>query len=158
VHGGAGAVIEDREALMKTERIVVPIILTVLLFGCATPARLWMINDRGEVRECASYMNTQCAEDLQRVGYVRLPTVRIGVNFAPSDSLVVGGFPVGSPAARAGLQRGDRIVRADDQEVRGRTDIAKVLNSKNPGDTIVLAVDRGGQRVDIPVVVIEETM
>jgi membrane-associated protease RseP (regulator of RpoE activity) len=158
VHSGAGAVIEDREALMKTERIVVPITLTVLLFGCATPARLWMINDRGEVRECASYMNTRCAEDLQRVGYVPLPTVRIGVNFAPSDSLVVGGFPVGSPAERAGVQRGDRIVRADDQEVRGRTDIAKVLNSKNPGDTIVLAVDRGGQRVDIPVVVIEETM
>ena len=141
---------------MKTGRIAIT--LTVLLFGCATPARLWMINDRGVLRECADYLNTRCAEDLQRVGYVPLPAVRIGVEFAPSDSLVVGGFAVGSPAERAGMQKGDRIVRADDQEVRGRTDIAKVLSSKNPGDTIVLAVDRGGQRVDIPVVVIEGTM
>ena len=149
---------EGKEAVMKTGRIVVSITLTVLLCGCAAPARLWMINDRGEVRECAHYLNTQCAEDLQRVGYVPLPAVRIGVEFAPSDSLVVVGFPVGSPAERAGMQKGDRIVRADDQEVRGRTDIARVLNSKNSGDTIVLAVDRQGQRVDISVVVIEETM
>jgi membrane-associated protease RseP (regulator of RpoE activity) len=47
------------------------------------------------------------------------------------------------PAARAGLQPGDLIVRAGDQPIRMMSDLAAIIERSLPGDSLVLAVERG---------------
>ena len=45
-----------------------------------------------------------------------------------------------SPAAKAGLQAGEIIVSIDGQELGSQTDLAEVIHSHKPGDTISLSV------------------
>jgi hypothetical protein len=48
-----------------------------------------------------------------------------------------------SPAAAAGLQAGDQILRLDGQEISGMDDLQKVTAAHEPGDTVPLTVLRG---------------
>jgi len=72
----------------------------------------------------------------------------------------------GSPAAKAGLRGGDRVVQAgmqriyiggdvivaiDGQKISNRLDVSVTLNHKRPGDTIKVTVYRGGKKIDLPV-------
>ena len=56
-----------------------------------------------------------------------------------------------SPAARAGLQRLDVITQIDGRQIADESTIGRVLNSHKPGDTVTLAVQRGGQTMQIKV-------
>lgn len=55
----------------------------------------------------------------------------------------------GSNAAKAGLQRGDRVVRIGGQRVRNRRDAAMLLVKKKPGDEVTLVVRRGDESVKL---------
>jgi C-terminal processing protease CtpA/Prc len=101
-------------------------------------------------------MNRQCIEDVQRLGFVALPTVRIGVNFTVV-TMVIDRFPVGSLAEAAGVRVGDRLTRLHRHEIRGYADMATVMNTKKAGDTVTLTLDRAGETIVIPVVAIAET-
>jgi putative serine protease PepD len=72
----------------------------------------------------------------------------------------------GSPAAKAGLRGGDRVVQAgmqriyiggdvivaiDGQKISNRLDMNVLLNHKRPGDTITVTVYRGGKKIDLSV-------
>jgi serine protease Do len=48
-----------------------------------------------------------------------------------------------SPAGAGGLQAGDVILRADDQELREAGDLAKVISCHAAGETVQLSVQRG---------------
>ena len=50
----------------------------------------------------------------------------------------------GTPAADAGLQQGDVIVKMDGQDVASDVDLFTLLRKDKPGDTIALTVDRDG--------------
>jgi len=50
-----------------------------------------------------------------------------------------------SPADSADLQAGDVIVAVDDQELDAKTDLADVIASYDPGDTVTLEVKRPGE-------------
>jgi serine protease Do len=54
-----------------------------------------------------------------------------------------------SPAATAGVQRGDVIIRFDGRRVTDETLIRTLLADKKPGDRIVLSVLRGRKRLNI---------
>ena len=54
-----------------------------------------------------------------------------------------------SPAQRAGLQVGDRVVRIDACEVRSTHDLAMQLRRALPGWVARVYVDRGGRTLDI---------
>jgi hypothetical protein len=54
-----------------------------------------------------------------------------------------------SPAQRAGLQVGDRVVRIDACEVRSTHDVAMQLRSALPGWVARVYVERGGRTLDI---------
>ena len=48
-----------------------------------------------------------------------------------------------SPAARGGVQLGDRIVRVNDRAIAGLKDMRSALTNIRTGDRVVLIVDRG---------------
>jgi serine protease Do len=55
----------------------------------------------------------------------------------------------GSPADKAGLQRGDIIKSIDGKDITGQDSLAKLISTKNVGDRVKLSVDRNGKQLDI---------
>jgi len=60
----------------------------------------------------------------------------------------VGELTEGAPAAAAGIQHGDRIVKIEGNDVATWNDIIKYI-SESQGETIDITVERDGQSVDI---------
>jgi S1-C subfamily serine protease len=88
------------------------------------------------------------------------------------DGLLIESVSRGGPAAAAGLRGGDRVAQAgmrriaiggdvivavDGQKVSNQFDLNVILNRKRPGDTVNVAVYRGGKKMDIPVKLGERT-
>jgi putative serine protease PepD len=63
----------------------------------------------------------------------------------------VGTVTPGSPAASAGLQQSDVVKAVDGQAVTNSADAVGAVQSHNPGDTVVLTVDRGGSTHQVSV-------
>lgn len=69
---------------------------------------------------------------------------------APVDSArwAVGAVTDGSPADRAGLVPGDRIIAVDGEPVAGFPDLSGHLRER-PGEQVDLTVERGGERIEV---------
>jgi S1-C subfamily serine protease len=61
----------------------------------------------------------------------------------------------GGPAARAGLQPGDVIVRFDDTRIATVEDVLAALRGHQPGDTVTLTYDRNGKQAQAAVTLSE---
>ena len=59
------------------------------------------------------------------------------------------------PAAKAGVESGDIIVKVDNREVRTSNDLPRIITAVRPGSKIVLTVWRKGSTKDIAVTVAE---
>jgi len=70
----------------------------------------------------------------------------VSSSVAPEGGAAVGGVVDNSPADRAGLRQGDRIVEIADQPVREPDDVSAVVNARRPGDEVRIVVERGGER------------
>ncbi|MGQ9592807.1 MAG: PDZ domain-containing protein, partial [Planctomycetota bacterium] len=78
----------------------------------------------------------------------------LGVYLAPAEGspgAVVEEVISGSPAEKAGLKAGDRIVGAGEREVASPEDLRKVVGAASPGDELPLKVVRGEESVGIRV-------
>ncbi|MGB6432172.1 MAG: PDZ domain-containing protein, partial [Candidatus Acidiferrales bacterium] len=80
------------------------------------------------------------------------------------EGLLIEDVDQGSPAARAGLRGGDRVVIAgmrrieiggdvltaiDGQKIASQLDMAVALDKDHPGDTVTLEIYRGNQKTDV---------
>ncbi|RMG17192.1 MAG: PDZ domain-containing protein, partial [Planctomycetota bacterium] len=65
---------------------------------------------------------------------------------APGPGAPVDGAQPGSPAARAGLREGDRIVAANGRSLTDTRALVKLLGGLRPGDRLRLEVEREGTR------------
>jgi serine protease Do len=86
------------------------------------------------------------AVERPRLGVALAPSrvarkMRAAVGLPDRDGLLVRGVVDGSPAARAGLERGDLLVRAGDRALAGMDDLFDALDAA--GDTLSVAVVRG---------------
>ncbi len=54
-----------------------------------------------------------------------------------------------SPAAAAGLEAEDRLLRLAGREIKSHEDLKKAMAAHRPGDTVPLAVERGGEAVEL---------
>jgi serine protease Do len=77
----------------------------------------------------------------------RRERVRFGLQVSGSASDVVAVRP-DSPAAKAGLRRGDRVIKFNGKPLRDAIDYYVRLLSHKPGDDIRLTIQRGGQQLN----------
>ncbi len=68
-----------------------------------------------------------------------------------ADPAVVATSVSNSPAAKAGLKPGDRIMEIDGQPIERQTQLKHVLGPKYAGDTVHIVARRGGQDVEFDI-------
>ncbi|HZM01108.1 MAG TPA: PDZ domain-containing protein, partial [Planctomycetota bacterium] len=69
--------------------------------------------------------------------------------YQKDDGVRVSSVRPGTPAEKAGVQKGDLIVALDGVEVRTLQDYATLLFGHKPGDTITVTVVREGQTLEL---------
>jgi serine protease Do len=89
----------------------------------------------------ASVERLKQGDDLHR-GVLGVVTTEPGKMFAEP---VVGQVRVGSPAAEAGLEKGDVIVAVDGRRVTRQAEVLQALGPKYAGDVVELTVKRGDE-------------
>ena len=65
--------------------------------------------------------------------------------------VLVGQVQAGTPAAKAGLKRGDIILQVNGQDVSGAEDLTTKVGSMQPGTPVQLKVWRDGKTLEVPI-------
>jgi S1-C subfamily serine protease len=104
----------------------------------------------------------EIADELERNG--RIAHAYLGVSYAPLNPAVASQLGVSvdqgavvtqvapdSPAAEAGITRGDVITEVDGKEIEGESDLSRFINEKDPGDKVTLTVVRGANTREVDV-------
>lgn len=60
-----------------------------------------------------------------------------------------------TPAKQAGLHEGDRIVSVDGKDIQGPADLVRTIGTRDPGESVKLAVVRDGKKMDVALVLAE---
>jgi membrane-associated protease RseP (regulator of RpoE activity) len=79
------------------------------------------------------------------------PPAVLGILTRASSTRITGVLPA-SPAALAGLRRGDVLCGLDEHEITDPTQIRQLLSSRQPGDDVFVDVERDGARLRVRVV------
>jgi serine protease Do len=72
-----------------------------------------------------------------------------------ANGALVNGVEPNGPAAKAGIETGDIILKVDGRDVHSSTDLPRIITAIRPGTKITLTVWRKGASRDIPVTVAE---
>jgi putative serine protease PepD len=70
--------------------------------------------------------------------------VRVGDSLSPLGATLAQVLP-GTPAAKAGLESGDVVVKLDTKAIQSAADVSSVIDGKKPGDTMKVTYVRGGK-------------
>jgi len=80
----------------------------------------------------------------------------LGVRVSPAEDnergIVVREVTPASPAAKAGLKSGDRVVKMDDQDVTDVEKFLQAVSARKPGDKLNLRIVRDGREQDVAAV------
>ena len=106
------------------------------------------------------------AEQLMKTGHVTRGRIGVGIQNVTKDladslglgkaaGAAVSNVEEGSPAAKAGLEVGDVILKIDGRTVEGSADLSRTIRALKPGSKITLGVWRGGKSRDVAVTVAE---
>jgi len=92
------------------------------------------------------------ADELISTGTSTKPVigVRLDTQYT-GDGARVATVTAGSPAADAGMQDGDVIVKFDGQTITDSTDLVVKIRAKQPGDKVTVTVQRGSSTEDLTV-------
>jgi serine protease Do len=72
-----------------------------------------------------------------------------------AEGAIVGSLEDGSPAAKAGIEVGDVVMKIDGRPVEGSADLSRTIRSVRPGSKVNLTVWRSGKTREIPITVAE---
>lgn len=76
-----------------------------------------------------------------------------GTPAADKGGIIVRRVEVDSPADRAGIQEGDRILAVDDQPIDNVEQLRDAVQTAGVGATIVLRIERKGEELELPVTI-----
>jgi serine protease Do len=69
-------------------------------------------------------------------------------DFSPVErGVLLGGVTAESPGARAGMKKGDILIRLGEREIRDLQEFTDALSAHQPGDTVDIVVLRGNVEV-----------
>ena len=92
------------------------------------------------------------AAQILQTGEAKYPVIGANVNTGEQrGGAEVVDVPSGTPAAAAGLQEGDVVVRVDGDPVDDGIGLIVAIRSHQPGETIRLTVERGGSEVEVDI-------
>lgn len=63
----------------------------------------------------------------------------------------------GASAEKAGIRKGDVIVRIDKHDINGKSELMEVIGQKNPGDIVAVVVNRDNKEFEFPMTMQSET-
>jgi len=115
------------------------------------------INVPGMRRVCqlVSEVAVELADSEERPKFQMVPgRTYLGVTPASDRSdkeFAIGGILKGSPAEKAGLKKGDVIVRFGEVKIHGLEDLRSAVQKRKGGDRVQLKVRRGGEELTIEV-------
>ncbi|SCL18863.1 putative serine protease PepD [Micromonospora nigra] len=95
------------------------------------------------------------AGKLQRGEKVSHPSLGVSVNAAPGGGALVAAVSPGSAAERAGLQRGDVIIRFGDKVINDSTDLVGAVQAGKVGDRVEVTYQRNGAEASVVVTLAE---
>jgi S1-C subfamily serine protease len=75
--------------------------------------------------------------------------LRRAVGLPDRSGVLVRGVEKGSPAAGAGLQRGDLLTKIGDREVADADDVAAALDALGDAESVILHIVRGADELDV---------
>jgi S1-C subfamily serine protease len=78
-------------------------------------------------------------------------TAALGIDYAP-ETLVVWQVLPGSAAERAGLQVGDQLLAVEGLPLRRAGDEVRIVESRQPGERVLVTVQRGTLQITTQVV------
>jgi regulator of sigma E protease len=111
------------------------------------PLRLEVVNERGHIGEASLDLRGYPADEVESDALER-----IGLRlYRPALEPVLGQVVSGGPAERAGLQAGDRVLRADGQPIATWEALVTAIRA-HPGQAIDLLVERQGRTLALEVV------
>ncbi len=84
-------------------------------------------------------------EDAMKPAPARKAYLGIRGRDAANAGLMISEVTPDGPAGNAGLERGDIIVKCDDERVRNFAGLVKFLKTKKPGEEIAITVERNGR-------------
>jgi S1-C subfamily serine protease len=79
------------------------------------------------------------------------PAIAAQLNTPAEHGAVVLNVEPGSPAAQAGLARGDIITEVDGEAVEGESDLTRLVDEHKPGDRVTLTLLRQGAEQEVQV-------
>jgi len=94
-------------------------------------------------------------QELKLHGEVRSRPKRAWLGFYPQlfgGHLVIGGVVPGGPAETSGLKEGDIVLNVDQQPVRARADLYRLMWTKKPGERFSFRILREDENLDLDVV------
>ena len=92
------------------------------------------------------------ASQILATGKARYPVIGANVNtVSHKDGAEIVGVPLGTPAAKAGLEKGDLVTKVDNQPITDGISLIVAIRSHQPGQTVTLRVDRGGKQREVRV-------
>jgi putative serine protease PepD len=91
------------------------------------------------------------ADQLVKGGKVIHPVLGVQVNDADGGGALIADVVAGGPAEKAGLQRGDVVVKAGSHIVNTSSDLVGAVQSGKPGDQLALTIRRNGTEQNITV-------
>lgn len=79
------------------------------------------------------------------------PEIQQALGLSQSSGVIVAAVESGSPAAKAGLQRGDVIIKLGSMTISNTTDLLEALRQHNPGEQVPVTIVRNGKQQTVQV-------
>lgn len=95
--------------------------------------------------------------DLKEYGYVKGKPASIGVTLQTyMDMVYVYAVEENSPADKAGLEKGDKIMKIDGDEIKSSSDVKTKITESKAGEKLKFEIERNGEKKTIEVTIEEE--
>ncbi len=101
------------------------------------------------------YLLSFAGLSLRKANRGKVSIGKVKISYKKGKAVISDGTLKGSPVYNSGLDRGDRLIKLDNTEIKSKKDIDSVLIKHKPGDEITIEYEQRGEKKS-GVIVLEE--